>query len=706
MKRMRIWLYSLLAAALFQSSLSFHPPPVHRFATARFLSGANGDDDPSSNVADDPNPNPNVASFGNSICRVVASSDGKLPSSKSSLPAIVQRPPYVLDKLDMIYHSLSHEETRKLEYLETEEISDVEEEKRLISVLRTSLEDAGFQRLTQRDLDLCDSLNAGYLLRLSIQPDVSELDPSIAAEMYPELMTENGTSSELLFEGRVLVYRRGYSSETTKGRLLLPKVDYLQASLVQESALRLTQQLGKVERATTRTAARIMLGVRVQSKAVLDSMAGRLLPGSVGTFARNKLGWKRLEVTELKEEIRKTNERENVLFKLGRYGGSKIRFVGTPKMNNALTPFLICLVDKESDIESTKPNGSNEDDATHDIYKSLNTGDYTCQYDSEHPDRHHKGPLPSTLLERISIGNVVDVFSSIGRRRMLTNFLSKVELVEPTYDEVFVIWRPLRKKTTAADMTDRIPKAVYNMAEIFDMEHKLPEKPDPDQKPRPTPLKIRAFNGVPMANLPGVFPKTRLVFRPADALLFDPISVLTLVLVLGSQSFDNPKLDLVAIISVSLWLFRTVIRYSNKLARYDLLVKNFLTSKIAHRGSGAVKYISNEAASQRATRAALLHSWLTRRSNRSTRTRDQLIDEAFVGVNEMLENDKFVDIDVVAGLKDLEALELISFSEDGSRLLQVADEGSTVDILKSTWSNVFDGELVGMASQRNQTGYP
>ena len=249
-------------------------------------------------------------------------------------------------------------------------------------------------------------------------------------------------------------------------------------------------------------------------------------------------------------------------------------------------------------------------------------------------------------------------------------------------------------------------KAVYNMAEIFDMEHKLPEKPDPDQKPRPTPLEIRAFNGVPMANLPGVFPKTRLVFRPADALLFDTISVLTLVLVLGSQSFDNPKLDLVAIISVSLWLFRTVIRYSNKLARYDLLVKNFLTSKIAHRGSGAVKYISNEAASQRATRAALLHSWLTRRSNRSTRTRDQLIEEAFVGVNEMLENDQFVDIDVAAGLKDLEALDLISFSEDGSRLLQVADEGSTVDILKSTWSNVFDGELVGMASQRNQTGYP
>ena len=64
--------------------------------------------------------------------------------------------------------------------------------------LRMSLEDAGFPRLTQLvDLDLCDALNAGYyLLRLSIQSDVSDLDPLTASEMYPALVTsKNGTAA-------------------------------------------------------------------------------------------------------------------------------------------------------------------------------------------------------------------------------------------------------------------------------------------------------------------------------------------------------------------------------------------------------------------------------------------------------------------------------------------------------------------------------
>jgi Protein of unknown function (DUF3754) len=523
-----------------------------------------------------------------------------------------------------------------------------------------------------------------------------------AVEMYPELATKNGTPTDELFDGRVLVYRRGYSSEKTKGRLLLPKLDYLQASLVQESAFKLTLQLGKVERAVTQFGARLAIRIRLRAKGLLESLADMIRPRSLGEYARRTLGWRYPTISELREDIKRTEKRENVLFKFGRYGGSKIRFVGAPNIINALSPFLICLIpgNKERGIQA--PNGGKlEENATHDIYTSLNKGDYTCQYDSEHPDRHHKGPMPTTLLKRISIGNVVDVFSSVGRRRMLRNFLSIVELVEPTYDEVFVIWRPLRKKRKP-EIKERIPTVVYDMAEIFDMEHKLPDKFTRMRKPKRQALQIRAFSGVPMANLPAVFPKTRLIFRPADAFLFDFISVLTLTLVLGSQRFDNPQLDLVAIISVSLWLFRTVIRYSNKLARYDLLVKKFLTSKIAHRNSGAVKYVSNEAASQRATRAALLYSWLAKRPNH-TITLDQVKEEAFVGVNQLLESDQYVDVDVLAGLKDLESLKLVSLPEDGSSLIRVAAERSMIDILQSTWSGIFDGKPKVVTRLNNQT---
>lgn len=73
-----------------------------------------------------------------------------------------------------------------------------------------------------------------------------------------------------------------------------------------------------------------------------------------------------------------------------------------------------------------------------------------------------------------------------------------------------------------------------------------------------------------MANIFAVMPKTRLVFRPADALRIDFISGASFLAVLAQLRFDNPRLDLLALISVSFWILRTFFRYSNILARYDL----------------------------------------------------------------------------------------------------------------------------------------
>jgi hypothetical protein len=195
------------------------------------------------------------------ICRLVSRADSKLPTSPSILPSSLFQSPHILDKLDAYYHAQEHKRTQTLRYLEraskgkksSEETfppTDKKEEAKLVSVVRSSLEDAGFELLSRRDIDLCDSLNVGYLLRLSIVPDVSELDPSTALEFYPERYHANGTvidKDELLFDGRILVYWRGYSEEVTQGRLLLPKIDYLQASLVQRSAAWVKRILDKVE---------------------------------------------------------------------------------------------------------------------------------------------------------------------------------------------------------------------------------------------------------------------------------------------------------------------------------------------------------------------------------------------------------------------------------------------------------------------------
>ena len=219
-------------------------------------------------------------------------------------------------------------------------------------------------------------------------------------------------------------------------------------------------------------------------------------------------------------------------------------------------------------------------------------------------------------------------------------------------------------------------------------------------------LQIRTFQGVPMANLAAVLPKTKLVFRPADALFFDLISVATFFVVASSIRLDNPRLDVLAIISVTLWTIRTVIRYSNKLARYDLLVKNFLTSKISHRNEGALKYVISEAGSQRAIRASLVHRWLCQLQGKTAAPQD-LEGDCVDGVNEMLKTEREVRIDVGKALDDLESLNIIKFSEDGDNVLETKGPRRSSWAIKDAWAGLlkFDGEYDDFKIANSQTTF-
>jgi hypothetical protein len=229
-------------------------------------------------------------------------------------------------------------------------------------------------------------------------------------------------------------------------------------------------------------------------------------------------------------------------------------------------------------------------------------------------------------------------------------------------------------------------------------------EPPPSKKPEPPlgKLEIRNFEGVPMSNLPAVLPKTKLIFRPADAFLFDMISFVTLALVLSSVRLDSPSLDLLALVSVSLWTFRTVIRYSNKLARYDLLVKKFLTTKISHRNAGALKYLTSEAGSQRAVRAALVQSWIShlfklvkspfQRDGAAEKiiTRSVLRNTGTNDVNRLLRTDKEVQVDVDRALRDLEDLRLVRFSADGEELIDAKDQLASSELVKESWVDLLE----------------
>ena len=625
------------------------------------------------------------------VCRVVALPDGKLPTVRSELPPQILKPPHLLDKLDALYHAMSYEETRRLQYLERSKntepsLQHQDEDRNLISVLRNSLEDAGFELLTRRDIDLCDALNAGYLLRLSIAPDVSDFDPIIAAEFYPENFDDEGNpKQELLFEGRVLLYRRGYSAEVSEGRLLLPKLDYLQASIVQRSARHVTQAIGRVERQVVSTITAVTRHVQIVVRSKLAKIADNVPSAAVARFLRVKWGWKEVDQETLARDKEKM---ENIsFFKFSRYGGAnQNRFLGSPGVDDALDPFLSCDAKYIDSINGDFPIQLNGD---------FNTTEFPCQYDSQDSSCRPSASQDEVLIERVSINNVVDLSTRQGRRTLVKRFFAKSKLVEPTFEEVVAIWRPLPKKSKRKLLP---PKFVYSIAEIFEVEDKLPEFEEPPPDPLPLPLEIRSYDSVPMANVPAVLPKTKLLFRPADAFVFDFITILSFAAVIGSQRFDNPRLDLLAIVSGTIWIIRTIIRYSNKLARYDLLQKNFLTSKIAYRNSGALKYITREAGNQRAIRAALVFFWINEKVQRTGMPipRRVLIEKGSPGVNELFQaNESYqcVRVDIDAALNDLTDLDLISFSSDGEKLVFVRDEDTLVETLKRTWDKVFEEDL-------------
>lgn len=273
--------------------------------------------------------------------------------------------------------------------------------------------------------------------------------------------------------------------------------------------------------------------------------------------------------------------------------------------------------------------------------------------------------------------------------------------MEPAFEEVVVVWRPLPKKGPAQF---RLPDSVYKLANTLDLDDRLPPKPTPPP-PIPTPpLQIRVFSRVPMANLLAILPKTKLLFRPTDAVLFDLVNVVSLSVVLASQKLDSAYLDVLALGSISLWVVRTFVKYSNKQARYDLLVNKFLTSRMEHRNRGAEEYLSNEAAEQRAMRASLLHEWLIRWEGERVRkgsggplTKRRILKYGQAGVNEVIRRtaaneSTYVDTDVAAALDDLVEFRLVRFGKDDS-LVEVKSYGTAEDALRSTWGNLFQKEM-------------
>ena len=623
--------------------------------------------------------------------RVVASANTKIPDLE---PSPLQH------KLQSIYQAMSNQQLHQLQQWNQNNVS--------IQDLKESLSKAGYQPLTKRDLDLCKALNQGYLLRLSIAPSLASCDENLYREFY------NSTSDTLL-DGRVLIFKRGYNMETTNGRLIGSKLDYLQSSLVQRSAGKVVQKVASLEQQLSNLISAQYDNMQNQLQETLDRWKENI-PDQVSLLnvVEDTLDTIALNETTTKQNINVKNvtqtmkEKMNVNITLKAPIEKQIDLIKNATKSTASSLNKTATVKKfKLDRYTSDSQYLNDDDLALEnidetdalapfLAKEVQSNSLiekvTCQYDlnQQKKKKHLEMEEPAYLLKRISIANLVDFFSKGGRRRLLKRLFSVSELLEPTYEDVIVIWRPLPKiEMKKIDFTLRPPKFVYDAFEVFGIEDKLPKIPEPETEPEPLPLEIRTFSGVPMANLLAVLPETKLVLRPADALIFDAVNVFSLIAILASQKFDNPKLDLIALVSVSLWFLRSFFRYSNKIARYDLVVNKFLTQKLSNRNEGAIKYIVGEAAIQRARRNSLLHEWLLIETRDGIYpSRNEISQVGSIFLNEMMRLEDPIYIDMEQAIEDLVDLNLVEFNEDGD-LIRVLDEDECDAPLKIIWNSLF-----------------
>ncbi|GMH60867.1 hypothetical protein TrRE_jg3906, partial [Triparma retinervis] len=334
----------------------------------------------------------------------------------------------------------------------------------IFSDCRRSLFEAGYVEVTSHDLQLCSALNAGYLLRLSLAPDLRNLDSLMRSEfMGPDSAALEAPGGPL-FEGKVLMFRRGYGTEVTDDRrLIIPKLDYLQASLVQRNAAAVSDKLaeiqGKVDDFVVdkkgEFAKKLMNSSSIDPSSSSSSFLDPGLDQSSGDEAKPAPSnpFAASLTKKIKESSVDTARRvlENDAKKKKKKTKSK----------------------KVKPPISLKRYGSGPNHLSVDPSRALNPFLYT----PEEEDTTKKRPDPDFVIPRVSISDVVDLFSPGGRRRLIAALFSKSKLVEPTYESLIVIHRPTVPPPTPPPF--RIPNFVYNLAEIFNIDRYLPPRWSP-----------------------------------------------------------------------------------------------------------------------------------------------------------------------------------------------------------------------------------
>ncbi|KAI4974174.1 hypothetical protein ZWY2020_047454 [Hordeum vulgare] len=422
------------------------------------------------------------------------------------------------------------------------------------------LRNAQFEELSAQDLLLTYSLNSDYLLTLPVYVDWKK-----AAE------------------SNAIIFRRGYSTESQKGLLLVEKLDYLQSKLLQKIFFSLSKPLGKLGKWT--------------NEALKKST------GSPGF---------QIWIDKLKLWLKEQTYAENSLLLIENYSRGKL----TPdQLPDADLPIWIAAQRAVSRYEGflspVGPRGR--------LLRRVLTWtglipslpEATLKSDTE--TKQSEGYVRPNFLPRITLANIWEPAS----RESCDN--NVWEIVKASFGILF------------AQSTLQEPAFEELIILYSDDSAQSNEKESSEMQMLPPQLKI--YQKIPIPDLPVVFPHKKLSFRILDTVRLDIATVIGLLAYVVNYKFESlassPSaflLDLAAFTALAILVFRVTLGYKQTRDRYQLLVNKTLYEKTLASGFGSVYFLLDASEQQQYKEALLAYAMLLGRNKYQVSSRTSIRD--------------------------------------------------------------------------------
>ncbi|XP_024520559.1 uncharacterized protein LOC9655169 isoform X2 [Selaginella moellendorffii] len=304
--------------------------------------------------------------------------------------------------------------------------------------------------------------------------------------------------------------------------------------------------------------------------------------------------------------------------------------------------------------------------------------------------------LRPSYLNRVSMGDILlpalesKLRSSVWEKlkNVFSVFLTKSSLEEPAFKELVV-------------MHERAPVHVGV---------------DPSDHLR---LELNTYNNIPVPDLKVVFPNKKLSFRLLDTVRLDLTTIAGLLAFLVNYRFDDllssPSafiLDIVATVSLLVFVTRVSLGYKQTWDRYQLLVSKRLNEKTLASGFGVVHFLIDASEEQQVflthtkpsggpnhhrgflqfKQAVLLYGLLLH-----SRLRHEDTNLDHVGsICEQYVNDRFkqqIEMPVKEAVETLSRLGVITvLPKEGKILIQAVPHEEAIGSLRKRWQNLLTGD--------------